>query len=228
MRWLRAARPARPGWTGASAPARCGRWSGITCTDCPLAAMRPPTWISFISIPPTCPRQVKPGWPPACAAAPDAPWEVVNQARVHLWRRDGERVPPPSHRWKPASPPGLKRRPASAFRWARRRLAHPVPARAVRPVCLDPAPQPGARRSGALRPTAARQALYREMAQVAPRGRARTEFMSALKYLTGYPPPARPGPQAHGPGPPGPARAVIRKARMACAPTASCMTTWST
>lgn len=29
------------------------------------------------------------------AAAPDAPWEVVNQARVHLWRRDGERVPPP-------------------------------------------------------------------------------------------------------------------------------------
>ena len=51
------------------------------------------------------------------AAAPDAPWEVVNQARVHLWRRDGERVPPPSHRWKPASPPGLKRRPASAFRW---------------------------------------------------------------------------------------------------------------
>ena len=31
--------------------------------------------------------------------------------------------------------------------------------------------------------------------------------MSALKYLTGYPPPARPGPQAHGPGPPGALRA---------------------
>lgn len=31
------------------------------------------------------------------AAAPDAPWEVVNQARVHLWRRDGAgRAPRPA------------------------------------------------------------------------------------------------------------------------------------
>jgi hypothetical protein len=31
------------------------------------------------------------------AAAPDAPWEVVNQARVHLWRRDSQgRQPPPA------------------------------------------------------------------------------------------------------------------------------------
>jgi hypothetical protein len=30
------------------------------------------------------------------AAAPQAPWEVVNQARVHLWRRDGGIAPPPA------------------------------------------------------------------------------------------------------------------------------------
>ncbi|WP_231891593.1 nucleotidyltransferase family protein [Achromobacter ruhlandii] len=28
-------------------------------------------------------------------AGQDAPWEVVNQARVHLWRRDGGMAPPP-------------------------------------------------------------------------------------------------------------------------------------
>lgn len=28
-------------------------------------------------------------------AAPDAPWEVVNQARVHLWRRDSQGLAPP-------------------------------------------------------------------------------------------------------------------------------------
>ncbi|MBB1624522.1 hypothetical protein A9974_04625 [Achromobacter sp. UMC71] len=28
--------------------------------------------------------------------APDAAWEVVNQARVHLWRRDGADAPPPA------------------------------------------------------------------------------------------------------------------------------------
>lgn len=28
-------------------------------------------------------------------AAPDAPWEVVNQARVHLWRRDSAGAAPP-------------------------------------------------------------------------------------------------------------------------------------
>ncbi|KGD98399.1 hypothetical protein JL37_06885 [Achromobacter sp. RTa] len=28
-------------------------------------------------------------------AAPDAPWEVVNQARVHLWRRDSRGDAPP-------------------------------------------------------------------------------------------------------------------------------------
>nr|WP_315846389.1 nucleotidyltransferase family protein [uncultured Achromobacter sp.] len=32
------------------------------------------------------------------AAAPDAPWEVVNQARVHLWRRDSLGQPPPPAR----------------------------------------------------------------------------------------------------------------------------------
>lgn len=30
------------------------------------------------------------------AAAPDAAWEVVNQARVHLWHRDSAGVAPPS------------------------------------------------------------------------------------------------------------------------------------
>ncbi|MGE8641256.1 MAG: nucleotidyltransferase family protein [Achromobacter sp.] len=32
------------------------------------------------------------------AAAPDAPWEVVNQARVHLWRRDSQGRQPPQAR----------------------------------------------------------------------------------------------------------------------------------
>lgn len=30
-----------------------------------------------------------------CEAAPDAPWEVVNQARVHLWRRNSAGAAPP-------------------------------------------------------------------------------------------------------------------------------------
>ena len=52
--------------------------------------------------------------------------------------------------------------------------------------------------------------------------------MSALKYLTGYPPLLDQARKLMDQGRLGRCAPVIRKARMACAPTASCMTTWST
>ena len=165
--------------------------------------MRPPTWISFISIPPTCPRQVKrAGRPPARGGAGRALGSGQSGARASV-----------APRWR-ARPAPIASLEAGIAAWPETATCVGVSLGrddALRILCphglsdlyaLILRPSPALADPALFAQTAARQALYREMAQVAPRGRARTEFMSALKYLTGYPPPARPGPQAHGPGPP--------------------------
>ena len=118
MRWLRAARACATGldWCIGAGAVRALVWNHLHGLP---AGSHAPADVDFVYFDPADLSSASETGLAARsrAAAPDAPWEVVNQARVHLWRRDGERVPPPSHRWKPASPPGLKRRPASAFRW---------------------------------------------------------------------------------------------------------------
>ncbi|MBV2161011.1 nucleotidyltransferase family protein [Achromobacter denitrificans] len=95
MRWLRAARDHGPaGGCIAAGAVRSLVWNHLHGYP---AGSHPPADLDFVYHDPTdlsaghedgVARRLR-------AAAPDAPWEVVNQARVHLWRRDGRGAPPP-------------------------------------------------------------------------------------------------------------------------------------
>ncbi|MGE8688495.1 MAG: nucleotidyltransferase family protein [Achromobacter sp.] len=95
MRWLRAARDHGPaGGCIAAGAIRSLVWNHLH--DYP-AASRPCADVDFVYHDAS---DLSPGHEAAVArrlreAAPDAPWEVVNQARVHLWRRDSRGDAPP-------------------------------------------------------------------------------------------------------------------------------------
>lgn len=95
MRWLRAARDHGPaGGCIAAGAVRSLVWNHLHGYP---AGSHPPADLDFVYHDPTdlsaghedgVARRLR-------AAAPDAPWEVVNQARVHLWRRDSRGAAPP-------------------------------------------------------------------------------------------------------------------------------------
>ncbi len=95
MRWLRVARDHGPvdGCIGAGA-VRALVWNHLHGYP---AGSHAPTDVDFVYHDPTdlstaheeeVARRLR-------DAAPEVPWEVVNQARVHLWRRNSEGVAPP-------------------------------------------------------------------------------------------------------------------------------------
>ncbi|MGS1011923.1 nucleotidyltransferase family protein [Achromobacter anxifer] len=94
MHWLRVARDHGPsdGCIGAGA-VRSLVWNHLHGYP---AGSHAPTDIDFIYHDPTdlSPEHEARVAARLRAAAPDAPWEVVNQARVHLWRRDSAGVAP--------------------------------------------------------------------------------------------------------------------------------------
>lgn len=94
MRWLRAAREHGPeGGCIAAGAIRSLVWNHLH--GYPLDSHAPAD-IDFVYHDPT---DLTPGYEADVArrlreTAPDAPWEVVNQARVHLWRRDSQGAAP--------------------------------------------------------------------------------------------------------------------------------------
>lgn len=95
MRWLRAARDHSPagGCIGAGA-VRALVWDHLHGYP---AGSHAPADVDFVYHDPT---DLTPGHEARVAgrlraAAPDAAWEAVNQARVHLWHRDSAGVAPP-------------------------------------------------------------------------------------------------------------------------------------
>ncbi|MCY1205229.1 Nucleotidyltransferase [compost metagenome] len=96
MRWLRAARDHGPaGGCIAAGAIRSLVWNHLHGYP---AGSHPPADVDFVYYDPS---DLTPGHEAGVArrlreAAPDAPWEAVNQARVHLWRRNrrGDAPPP--------------------------------------------------------------------------------------------------------------------------------------